>query len=53
MVLKARFTGVALERIIGLKKRATPELRRMAADYASERGAAGRSVPKDVFSLGV
>jgi hypothetical protein len=48
MVLKALFTGVALARILGLEGRVTPELSRMAADYASERRAAGRSVPQDI-----
>jgi hypothetical protein len=48
MVLKALFTGVALSRILGLEGRLTPELSRMAADYASERRAAGRSVPQDI-----
>ena len=48
MVLKAIFIGVAVGRILGLEDRITPELRRMAADYASERRAAGRSVPGDV-----
>jgi hypothetical protein len=51
MVLKALFTGVALERIVGLDARTTPELRRMAGDYASERRAAGRSVPADIGRL--
>lgn len=48
LVLKALFLGVALERVIGLARRKTPELARMAADYASERRAAGRSVPADI-----
>ncbi len=48
MVLKAIFIEVAVGRILGLEGRITPELRRMAADYASERRAAGRSVPADV-----
>ncbi len=48
MVLKALFTGVALRRILGLANRLTPELERMAADYASERRAAGRIVPADI-----
>jgi hypothetical protein len=53
MVLKAVFIEVAVGRILGLEARITPELRRMAADYASERRAAGRSVPDDVaFLLG-
>lgn len=48
MVLKALFTGVALARIVGLERRRNPELARMARDYASERRAAGRSVPQDI-----
>jgi hypothetical protein len=51
MVLKALFTGMALGRVVGLEGRITPELRRMAADYASERRAAGRSVPADIDLL--
>jgi len=51
MVLKALFLGVALERIAGLEQRVTPELRRMAIDYASERQAAGRSIPGDMWRL--
>jgi hypothetical protein len=51
MVLKAIFIGVPVGRILGLDGRITPELRRMAADYASERRAAGRSVPDDVAYL--
>jgi hypothetical protein len=51
LVLKALFTGVAVERIVGLEGRVTPELRRMAADYANERRAAGRSVPSDIGRL--
>jgi hypothetical protein len=54
MVLKAVFVGVAVGRILGLEARITPELQRMAADYASERRAAGRSVPDDItYILGV
>lgn len=48
MVLKAVFVGVAVDRINGLDRRITPELARMAADYAAERRAAGRPVPADV-----
>ena len=51
MVLKALFTDVRLERIVGLDARVTPELRRMAEAYASERRAAGRSVPVDIHRL--
>jgi hypothetical protein len=48
MVLKAFFTGVPLARVVGLDDRLTPELARMAAGFASERRAAGRSVPADI-----
>jgi triphosphoribosyl-dephospho-CoA synthetase len=48
LVLKAFFTGVAVKRITGLAARRTPELARMAQAYASERRAAGRSVPDDL-----
>ena len=51
MVLKALSLGTALDRIIGLEQRMTPELRRMAADYVGERRAAGRSIPADVWLL--
>jgi hypothetical protein len=51
MTLKAVFTGVALARIVGLRGRLTEELARMAADYASERRAAGRPVPADLDLL--
>lgn len=48
VVLKAFFTGVAVQRIEGLAARRSPELVRMAEAYASERRAAGRSVPADL-----
>jgi hypothetical protein len=48
MVLKALFNGVSLRRIVGLQARLNAELSRMAAAYASERRAAGRSVPSDI-----
>lgn len=51
MALKAAFVGTALSRIVGLEKRRTPELARMAGDYAAERRAAGRSVPGDLSLL--
>jgi hypothetical protein len=51
MVLKAVFTGAAVHRIVGLRERITPELVRMAADYARERRAAGRPVPADVDAI--
>lgn len=49
MVLKALFNEVALERIVGLDARLNPELSRMADDYVSEREAAGRAVPRDIW----
>ena len=48
MVLKALFNNVALSRIAGLPERRNADLTRMAADYASERRAAGRTVPSDI-----
>jgi len=48
MVLKALFNGVPLARIVGLRERSNKDLARMAADYAAERRAAGRSVPADI-----
>ena len=48
MVLKALFNKVALSRIAGLPGRRNADLTRMAADYASERRAAGRTVPADI-----
>jgi hypothetical protein len=48
MVLKALFNKVALSRIAGLAGRRNADLSRMAADYASERRAAGRTVPSDI-----
>jgi len=48
MVLKALFNKVALSRIVGLAGRRNADLTRMAADYASERRAAGRTVPADI-----
>ncbi len=48
MVLEALVTGVALDRIVGLGARVTPELVRLANEYAATRRAAGRSVPADI-----
>jgi hypothetical protein len=48
LVLKAFFTQVEVRRIAGLSERITPELVRMAHAYASERRAAGRTVPADL-----
>ncbi len=50
-VMKAIFMEVSVRRIEQLERRITPELSRMAAGYASERRAAGRSVPADAEYL--
>ncbi|KAA5830627.1 sugar phosphate isomerase/epimerase [Saccharopolyspora hirsuta] len=47
-VLKCLFLGVPLEAVADLERRSDAELARMVADYATERRAAGRSVPADV-----
>ena len=48
LVLKAIFLGLSVQSIRALPRRATPELRRMVSELASERRAAGRTVPSDV-----
>jgi hypothetical protein len=48
MVLKAVFVGVPLARVVGLQTRLSPDLSRMARDYAAERRAAGRAIPDDL-----
>jgi hypothetical protein len=52
LALKTVFLGLPLARILGLGERRTPELARMADDYAAERRAAGRSVPDDLSLIG-
>jgi hypothetical protein len=49
-ILKCLFTGVPLDAVAGLARRAhkDAELARMLADFAAERTAAGRSVPADL-----
>jgi hypothetical protein len=51
MVLKAVHLGLPLARIHRLAARLDDELARMAEDYASERRAAGRSIPADLGLL--
>jgi hypothetical protein len=51
MVMKAVFNGLPLARIVGLPARADAELGRMARALASERRAAGRTVPQDLQDL--
>jgi hypothetical protein len=53
-VLKCLFVGVPLRLVAGLDgpdgpDRSDDELRRMVADYAAERRAAGREVPADAL----
>jgi hypothetical protein len=50
-VLKCLFVGVPLALVAGLDERADDTLRRMVADYADERRAAGRPVPDDALPL--
>ncbi len=50
-VLKALFTGVPLDAVVGVAERGDAELSRMASAYIAERLAAGRSVPQDAERL--
>lgn len=52
-VLKCLFTGVPVDRVADLDRRARgdAELSRMLADYAAERTAAGRTVPEDLHRV--
>ncbi|MDT8915958.1 EboA domain-containing protein [Amycolatopsis sp. PS_44_ISF1] len=50
-VLKCVFVGVPLAAVASLKARADDELRRMLADFADERRAAGREVTADALEL--
>lgn len=49
MVLKAVFVGSPLHLIVGLDRRANPDLARMLADYAHERWAAKRPVTPELW----
>ncbi|MCH9683258.1 MAG: EboA domain-containing protein [Deltaproteobacteria bacterium] len=48
LVLKAMFMGLPVDHVEGLPGRASDELARMVLGYASEREAAGRSIPAGV-----
>ncbi|WP_406005847.1 EboA domain-containing protein [Streptomyces sp. NBC_00637] len=52
-ILKCLFAGVPIDEVAGLERRARgdAELARMLADYATERTAAGRPVPRDLRRL--
>jgi len=49
MVLKALFVGAPLWPVVGLDRRANPELARMLCDYAHERWSAGRPVSPELW----
>ncbi|HTO44644.1 MAG TPA: EboA domain-containing protein [Burkholderiales bacterium] len=49
MVLKALFVGSALWPVVGLDRRANPELASMLCDYAHERWSAGRPVSPELW----
>ena len=51
LVMKAAFVGAPLSRMLGLERRANPELARMGMDYVSEQEAAGRRFPPDIWLL--
>jgi hypothetical protein len=50
-VLKCAFVGISVERIAGIETRADAELTRMLLGLASEREAAGRAVPPDLWPV--
>ncbi|MER5747402.1 EboA domain-containing protein [Streptomyces sp. NPDC059913] len=50
-VLKCLFTGIPLAKVAGLHERRDAELARMAAGFAAERRAAGRTVPADLWLI--
>ncbi len=49
MVLKSLFIGSTLHPIVGLDRRANPELARMLCDYAHERWSAGRPISPELW----
>jgi hypothetical protein len=49
MVLKTLFIGSTLHPVVGLDRRANPELARMLCDYAHERWAAGRPISPELW----
>jgi hypothetical protein len=48
LAIKVLFMELSLQRVIGWRARANPELRRIASDYEAERRAAQRPVPDDI-----
>ena len=49
MVLKTLFIGTTLHPVVGLDRRANPELARMLCDYAHERWSAGRPISPELW----
>jgi hypothetical protein len=49
MVVECLRDGLPLERVIGLMRRANPELTELCLDYREERTQAGRRVPADIW----
>jgi hypothetical protein len=49
LVLKAIFIGAPLWRVHDLDRRLSPELARMALDFADERRSAGRRIPPELW----
>jgi hypothetical protein len=49
LVMKAAFVGAPVARMIGLERRANPELCRMAMDHIAEQEAAGRRFAPDLW----
>lgn len=50
LVLKSLFMELPITTLPGLAGRMNPELSRMCADYVDERRAAGRTVPRDIWT---
>jgi hypothetical protein len=50
-VLKCAFVGISVERVARIEDRADAELTRMLIGLASEREAAGRAVPPDLWPI--
>jgi hypothetical protein len=49
LVMKAAFVGAPVSRIVGLERRANPELARMGMDYVSEQESAGRRFDPQIW----
>jgi hypothetical protein len=49
VVLKCLFNGLPIARVVGLARRANPELALMCERYVGERVAAAREVPTDIW----